>query len=59
MVDITGPEVVEVVIRHDGTVVWVNVDGVCRLRCSKAKTLIVEDQRTDFVVDSEMEGRTV
>ena len=32
MLDITAPEAVEIVIRADGKVIWVNIDGLCRLR---------------------------
>ena len=45
MVDVTAPEVVEVSIRDDGKVVWVNVDGICRFRACQIKTVIVEDRR--------------
>lgn len=34
MIDITNPEEVEVVLRQDRRVLWVNIDGVCRLRVS-------------------------
>jgi len=30
--DITGAGNVEVLIRNDGKVVWVNIDGMCALR---------------------------
>jgi hypothetical protein len=33
--DITAPEMVQVQLRDDGKVLWVNVDGVCRLRISR------------------------
>lgn len=34
--EISGPvEVVQIMIRSDGRVVWVNVDGVCRLRINQ------------------------
>jgi hypothetical protein len=29
MVDITAPTIVEVLVRYDGKVVWINVDGIC------------------------------
>lgn len=31
-VDITEPQIVEIVVRDDKKVVWVNVDGVCVCR---------------------------
>lgn len=36
MIDIIGPEQ-EVEIMFSGRVLWVNVDGVCRLRCTRIK----------------------
>jgi len=45
MMDITAPEVVEIKIRWDGKVVWVNVDGICRFRACQIETVIVEDDR--------------
>lgn len=45
LVDINGPEVVEIKIRNDGKVVWINVDGICRLRACQIKQLILEDDR--------------
>lgn len=32
MLDITAPKIVEVLVRVDEKVLWVNVDGVCVLR---------------------------
>jgi hypothetical protein len=51
MIDITAPEVVEILIRDDGKVVWINVDGICRFRACQIKALIAEDKRD--VVDTE------
>jgi hypothetical protein len=46
MIDITGPGVVEVTVREDGSVLWINVDGICRLRiCQIQQRLIIDDQR--------------
>lgn len=49
MVDIQSPKSgVEIIIRSDGTVLWVNVDGECRLRICKISTaspLIIVDER--------------
>lgn len=44
-VDVTAPEVVEILIRSDGKVVWVNVDGFCLFRACRVQKLLVEDQR--------------
>jgi hypothetical protein len=44
--DITAPEhPVEVDIRFDGQVLWVNVDGKCVLRICQMPGLILNDQR--------------
>lgn len=43
--DITAPKMVEVVIRDDGKVLWVNIDGICRLRACRIKKLVVADGR--------------
>lgn len=45
MVDISEPRHVEVRVRNDGKVVWINVDGTCVLRCCKIKKLEVVDER--------------
>jgi len=46
MLDITAPKVVDITIRSDGKVVWVNVDGICRFRaCRIQETLVVHDER--------------
>jgi hypothetical protein len=45
MVDVTAPEVVEIRIRWDGQVVWVNVDDICRFRACQVKLVILEDDR--------------
>jgi len=58
--DITGPCKVEVQIREDGTVLWVNVEGVCRLRICRVEELLMEDGRQtpieDVMIDSGMTG---
>ena len=46
MLDIAGPDVVEIVIRSDEKVIWVNVNGVCRLRACRIGALAVKDERT-------------
>lgn len=45
MMDITAPKGVQVQIREDGKVLWVNVDGMCVLRCCQIEVLDVEDNR--------------
>lgn len=48
MLDITRPDtVVEVMVNNDGTVMWVNVDGVCRLRVCRIPHLVLMDMREE------------
>jgi len=42
MIDITMAELVEVEIREDGKVLWVNIDGVCQLRVCHFKKLDIK-----------------
>jgi hypothetical protein len=45
--DITGSEGVEVKIRHDGKVLWINtVEGGCVLRICQIKELVLDDERS-------------
>ena len=44
IIDVLQPAHVEVKIRGDGKVVWVNVDGVCKFR-AKVKELELIDER--------------
>lgn len=44
--DITEPKyTVEVRIRHDGKVVWINIGGMCVFRACQIDKLYVEDER--------------
>ncbi len=43
--DITGADVVEILIRDDSTVIWVNTLFGCKLRICQIKRLIVTDLR--------------
>lgn len=45
MNDVTAPEIVQIQIRGDGTVVWVNINGECALRACRIKNLVLEDCR--------------
>jgi len=46
--DITGTEGVEVKIRHDGKVLWINtIEGGCVLRICQIKELVLEDARSN------------
>lgn len=45
-IDITAPRVgVEISVRADGKVVWINVDGVCALRVCQIPDLTINDER--------------
>jgi hypothetical protein len=46
--DITAPQAVEIHIRHDGLVVWVNVDGICRFRACQIGELAIIDDRVEY-----------
>jgi hypothetical protein len=48
MMDINAPKGVQVQIREDGKVLWVNVDGLCVLRINQIPVLDVEDNRPDL-----------
>ena len=45
MIDLTAPKYVEVVIDKPGKIVWVNVDGICRLRCCQVDEIHLTDDR--------------
>ena len=45
MVDVTSPRFVEVETSRDGKTLWVNVDGVCLLRCCQISILRFKDTR--------------
>ena len=45
--DITGASDVSIQVRADGKVIWVNVDGVCKLRVCRIDRLVVEDNRPE------------
>ena len=43
--DLTGAENCEVVIKEDGKVLWINVEGVCALRVCRIDNLVLDDRR--------------
>ena len=45
MLDITGANEVEIEVRHDNSVIWVNVDGVCALRICRIKRVTLIGSR--------------
>ncbi len=48
MIDITAPkQPVEIDIRFDGEVLWVNVDGKCALRVCRIPAIILKDSRNN------------
>lgn len=44
-IDITEPEVVQVDIKSDGKVIWINVNGICMFRACRIKNLEINDGR--------------
>lgn len=47
MMEVSGPPVLEIVIRDDGKTVWVNDETRCRLRACDIERLVLRDQRKD------------
>jgi hypothetical protein len=47
MLDITGSECVQVEIRNDGKVVWINNEEGCIVRICRIKKIEVIDNRED------------
>ena len=48
MLDIAEPEIVQIQISRNsktGTTVWINVDGICRLRATRVKNIRIDDDR--------------
>ena len=43
--DFSAPKLVEMEVRADGKVAWVNVDGKCALRASQIENLVLRDAR--------------
>lgn len=50
--EINSPEVVEVQIGSSGQTVWVNVNGECRFRAQRIKTIVLTDERCDATPDN-------
>jgi hypothetical protein len=44
---LTAPKIVEVEIRNDGKVLWINVDGKCELRACRIEELVLTDHREE------------
>lgn len=49
MKDVTAPKVVEVVIREDGKVIWINTEKGCVFRACRIGELFVNDERRNDV----------
>ena len=45
MIDITAPKHLEIVIRDDGKIVWINDETQCVLRACQIGDLILKDER--------------
>lgn len=53
MLDINGVEEVGITINAEGNALWVNIDGLCRLRVYRAKKIVVEGPRGVFLKKKE------
>ena len=47
LLDIASPKYVDIEIRQDGKVVWVNVDGITRIRLCRIENLYITDNRPE------------
>lgn len=45
VIDLNGCQAIQIQVSEDGTKVWVNVDGICRLRAYACQRVEVEDNR--------------
>ena len=43
--DITGPDIVEIKIQDDSTVIWINTEDGCVLRVCRIGLLVITDER--------------
>lgn len=50
--DITAPEVIEISIREDGRVVWINNGEKCLFRACRIEKLVIDDRRDIFTKGS-------
>lgn len=57
--DITGSDVVEISIREDGKVIWINTELGCLLRICQIKRLDVKDGRQHFYGEGSKESSRV
>jgi len=54
LVDITAPDIVQIQIRKDAKVIWVNIDGICVLRACRIKHLIVENDMLSMRIENDL-----
>lgn len=47
--DITAPDCVEIIIKDNGKVVWINTENGCQFRASQIKHLEVIDERKKVI----------
>jgi hypothetical protein len=45
--DVTAPRHVEIAVREDRKTIWINVDGICVLRCCRIDHLTIDDKRSE------------
>ena len=60
MIDIAKPKVIEILIREDGTSVWINGEDGCLFRACRIGKLIVKDDRKKEVREKiELQASTI
>ncbi len=47
MEDINNPKIIEILIREDGTTIWINNEFECVFRACRIKKLIIKDERKE------------
>lgn len=50
MTDIIAPDAVQIQVRPDRKTLWVNVNGICVLRCCQIKELDIEDAESETLI---------
>jgi hypothetical protein len=45
LIDLYEPQEVEISIRSDGNVVWINIDGICHIRAIRPQNIAIDDRR--------------
>lgn len=44
MEDINNPEIIEISVRKDKKVIWINIDGRCILRITGPKVIMINEE---------------